>query len=69
MKARLKPIDADDRRANFGCGFLAGALAGATGLLTAADWPFIVLAGLVVGVLAARYGGRFWTSMAQWLLP
>lgn len=69
MKARIKPIDADDRRANFGCGFVAGALAGATCLLTAADWPKVVIAGLVVGLLAAWFGERFWTSIAHWLLP
>jgi hypothetical protein len=66
VASRIRPIDSHDRHANFGCGFVVGALAGATCLLTAADWPVVVIAGVVAGLLAARFGERFWTSMARW---
>ena len=66
MSARIPQIDRGDHSANFGCGFLVGALAGAGCLMTSADWPIVVGAGLAAGFLAAVFGDRFWTSMVSW---
>jgi len=67
MTSRRPPSDRDGRGANFGCGFLVGALAVAGSLLTSADWPIVVGSGVGAGLLAVLFGDRFWTSMVRWL--
>jgi uncharacterized membrane protein YjjP (DUF1212 family) len=67
LESKTQPLDGGDRRPNLGCGFVAGALAGAICLFNSADWPVMVIAGLVGGILAARFGERFWTAITQWL--
>ena len=66
LTAHCAELDRGDHSANFGCGFLVGALAGAGCLITAADWPIVVGAGPAAGFLAAVFGDRFWTSMVSW---
>jgi hypothetical protein len=69
VETNTQPIDDADRRPNLGCGFVAGALAGATCLFTVTDWSVMVIAGLVAGILGARFGERLWRSLARWIQP
>lgn len=50
---------------SLGCGFVAAVLAGAACLFAAAEWPVIVIAASVAGILAARFGEPFWASIAR----
>ena len=69
LESKTAVLDGGDRRPNLGCGFVAGALAGAICLFNAVDWPVMVIAGLVTGILAASFGERLWASLARWLGP
>jgi len=67
METTTQPAADSDRPPNLGCGFVAGALAGATCLFTGGDWPVLGIAGLVAGILGARFGEHFWRSLAKWI--
>ena len=63
------PLDGGDRRPHLGCGFVAGILAAGICVFNAFEWPVIVIAGSVAGILAANFGERLWTSLARRLGP
>jgi len=69
----LETPDAFEKKVRFGCGFVFGMVASglsATVLLVANGYYYaglIVLSGLVYGVLAMRYGDRFWSWLRYWV--
>jgi hypothetical protein len=73
----LEPPDPLEKKIRFGCGFVFGLLiTGLSGFLwlltTAYSRGYYLLAlslvcALVFGLLAMRYGDRFWYSMRSWL--
>ena len=65
--------DAFEKRLRFVCGFLFG---GAISFLVIAQevtdftgvfWPSVAAAAIIFGILAMRYGDRFWRNIGDWL--
>ena len=73
MKTNPPPKEKFDRLeffVRFGCGFFFGIiLVLSLGLI--GSWAeFVVLSlilGLILGLLAAKYGDRFWQALSNWL--
>jgi len=73
----LEPPDLTEKTLRFGCGFIFGLLVtGLSGFLwSVASGHYVVavsvLAALICGVLALRYGDRFWhwLSRFSWWWP
>lgn len=65
----MEPLDAQEKRIRFGCGFVFGIFAG--GLLVLRVWPWngyadigvILVSAVVCGVLAMKLGDRFWLAL------
>jgi hypothetical protein len=68
----MEPPDAQEKRIRFGCGFVFGTVTAALGsggvfllkgrLLLA----FCLVCGVLLGLLAMRYGDRFWEKIGAW---
>ena len=58
--------DAFEKRVRFGCGFLFGAVVAfllalrEVGAFSSAFWAIVVAVAVIFGLLAVRYGDRFW---------
>ena len=69
----MEPPDPLEKRIRFGCGFTFGllitALCGLFWLVSTAYYVVAIalLVAIIFGVLAMRYGDRFWYSMKSWL--
>jgi hypothetical protein len=50
----------------FGCGFIFGGLAIGFGFLNSFV-PAFLIGGLICGLLAWRFGDRFWEFFARWM--
>lgn len=70
------PPDPTELRLRFGCGALVGGLAGGLGAVPLFDGEslpligaMVILAALLCGVLARRWGDIFWQRFPWWLVP
>jgi len=69
----LEEPDPLEKKIRFGCGFVFGFLiVGFSGFLWSISTAyyvaaFAVLCAMVCGLLAMRYGDRFWYSLRHWL--
>jgi hypothetical protein len=65
--------DAFEKRVRFGCGFVFGLVAGCLAALKYAAgsgsffWMIVAGVAILLGLIAVRYGDKFWASVADWL--
>jgi hypothetical protein len=67
----VEPPDRLEKRIRFGCGFLFGFVSAVGALLSSlssgreiAVW--VLIAGLICGYVAMRWGDRFWDGLRRW---
>jgi hypothetical protein len=63
----IRPVKTSSPSVNFGCGFLFGAVAGASYFIYASDAKPAIVVGIVVGIVAALLGERFWDGTARFI--
>jgi hypothetical protein len=67
----VEPPDRQEKGIRFGCGFLFGCM-GAVGALLTSLWSahrvaaVCVLAGLICGYAALKFGDDFWEHIRRW---
>lgn len=68
----MEPPDRLEKQIRFGCGFLFGCVA-AVGILLASLWSahgviaWCVIAGLLGGYAAMKFGDAFWEKVLRWV--